>query len=185
MLFRPLLYLILIAAIAGAAIYAYRRFAEPSKSKHELSVEQIQRMGRLMLVRFSIKDVVTQTKQRPLFLPDATALLIVVGEVYAGIDLAKIKNEDITQGPEQVIVKLPRCQILTHKVNLKKTQIYDVQWGGFKPWVLVAGALKAAEDKIREAAIDLGFAEPCKQQAHALLEPMFTQIANKKVVIKF
>jgi len=184
LLLRALLLLVLIGASGAAAIYGYRTFTQ-SRSEHALSLERIERIGRLELVRFSIKDVLKETIERPLFLPDANALLIAVGEVYAGIDLAKVRKEDIVYADAQVTVKLPRCEILSYRLDHQRTQVYDVSWGGFRTVPLVQQAYKSAEHAIREEAIRLGFAQPCKKQAVALLTPLFSELAKKKVVIEF
>ena len=132
--------------ISGAiGILIYKKITESSKSEHRLSVEKIEKMGKLALVRIAVKDVLTQTKERPLYLPNAKALVMVVGEVSAGIDLTKVKTEDIVDSETQVTIKLPSPEILMSKINHEKSRVYDVSWGGWSTVELMDDAYKAAD----------------------------------------
>src|ERR1039458_5700368 len=151
-LLRLVIGIIVIASIGAIGTVIYKRLTVSLKTEHRLSVEQIERMGKLVLVRITIKDVLKQTKQRPFYLPNATALFIIVGEVSAGIDLEKVKKEDFVESETQVTVKLPKPEILMSKINHEKSEIYDVKNGWWSNVQLVDEAYKAAETKITEAA---------------------------------
>lgn len=188
-MYRTLLRLVILVVaivVSGAiAIWVYKNITEGSKSEHRLSVEKIEQMGTLVLVRITVKDILSQTRARPFYLPNATALLLVVGEVSAGIDLAKVKKEDFLESATQVTIKLPRPEILLSKINHEQSMIYDVKWGGWSQVKLVDDAYKAAESKIIEAANAVGYEETCKSNARALLTAMFGEASGKKVVIEF
>lgn len=188
-MYRALLRLSIFVAVvvgsAAAGIYAYNHMSGTSKSEHGLSVEKITEMGKLELVRITIKDVLTQTNERPIFLPDGTALFVAVGEVVVGIDLKKMKKEDLIQSDTQVAIKLPKPEILMSKINHEKSKIYSIKWGGWSTEKLVDEAYRNAELKIIDAARELGYDETCKQNARALLIPLFSELAKRKVVIEF
>jgi len=66
-------------------------------------------------VKVNIKDVVEQTKERPFYLPNAKAVLIIAGEVIAGIDLEKVKKEDVVDSGTQIAITLQSRKFLCQK----------------------------------------------------------------------
>lgn len=186
---RTLLLLVLLITVVCCSgvvgILVYKSFTERSKSEHQLSVEKIERMGKLELVKVNIKDVLEQTKERPLFLPNAKAVLIVAGEVYAGIDLEKVKKEDVVDAGDHMTVTLPQPEILMSKINHEQSRVYNVQWGVFSTARLVDEAYKNAELTIREEAKKTGYEETCRNNARMLLTPIFRELAGKEVAIQF
>jgi hypothetical protein len=183
-----ILLVLLIIIVFGSGIVGivlYRSMTEKYKSEHLLSVDKIEKMGKLELVRVNIKDVVEQTRERPFYLPNAKAVLIIAGEVFAGIDLEKVKKDDITDSGSQVTICLPKPEILMSKVNHDKSKIYNVEWGGFSTATLVDEAYKNAELSIIEEAGKTGYEETCKNNAKALLTPIFRELSGKEVFITF
>lgn len=178
--------LLVVALSVAAGVYAYVNFINRSHSEHRLSIETIQRMGKLELVRFNVKDFVKQTQARPFYLPDAKALLIVVGHVSAGIDLEKISKDDFSATANQITIKLPRPEILLTKVVHEESEVYDIKRGFLRTPKLIEEAWREAEKAIREIAIKQGYEDICIKNARILLEPLFQELAGtRKVVIEF
>jgi hypothetical protein len=183
-----ILLVLLIVVVTGSGVVGiilYRQITEKSKSEHLLSVDKIEKMGKLELVKINIKDVVEQTKERPFYLPNAKAVLIIAGEVIAGIDLEKVKKEDVIDSGTRVIVSLPKPEILMSKINHEKSKIYNIDWGGFSTADLVDEAYKNAELTIIDEAATTGYEETCRNNALALLTPIFREISGKDVEILF
>lgn len=176
------IFLVLIAVLIGVGLYGYTVFSKPSKSSHQLSIEKIERMGKLELVRITTKDVLQQTKERPFGLPNAKMLLIVVGQASIGIDLQKVKKEDFTDTETQVTVTLPKPEILMWKVDHKASKVYDTTLGGFSTAELQEEAWKSAEEVIRLSAADGTYFDLSKKNAVILLTPIFQELAGKKKV---
>lgn len=180
--------ILLIVVVCGsgiAGIFIYKGFTEKSKSEHQLSVEKIESMGKLELVKINIKDVLEQTKERPLLLPNAKTVLIIAGEVFAGIDLEKVKKEDIDESGDKITVRLPKPEIFMSKVNHEKSKVYNVEWGGFSSAELVDEAYKNAELAIIENAKTTGYEITCQNNAKLLLMPLFRELSGKEVEIFF
>jgi hypothetical protein len=183
-----ILLVLLIVVVTGSGVVGiilYRQITEKSRSEHLLSVDKIEKMGKLELVKVNIKDVVEQTKERPFYLPNAKAVLIISGEVIAGIDLEKVKKEDVIDSGTRVIVSLPKPEILMSKINHEKSKIYNIDWGGFSTADLVDEAYKNAELTIVDEAATTGYEETCRNNALALLTPIFREISGKDVEILF
>jgi len=182
------LLVLLIIVVCGSGIVGiilYRSMSEKYKSEHLLSVDKIEKMGKLELVKVNIKDVLEQTSERPFYLPNAKAVLIIAGEVIAGVDLEKVQRDDIVDSDDQVTITLPKPEILLSKVNHEKSKIYDVEWGGFSTANLVDEAYKNAELAIIEEAGKTGYEETCRNNARALLTPIFRELSGKEVLITF
>jgi hypothetical protein len=180
-----ILFIIIICGSGVAGIMLYRNLTEKNKTEHNLSVEKIEKMGKLELVKVNIKDVLEQTSERPFYLPNAKAVLIVAGEVFAGIDFEKVKKEDIVDSGNEIIITLPKPEILMSKINHEKSKIYNVAWGGFSTAHLVDEAYKNAEISILEEATRTGFEETCRTNAKVLLTPIFRELSGKEVTIQF
>jgi hypothetical protein len=181
-----LILFIIVVCISGiVGIMLYRNMTEKNKTEHMLSVDIIEKMGKLELVKVNIKDVLEQTSERPFFLPNAKAVLIIAGEVFAGIDFEKVKKEDIVDSGNDITVTLPKPEILMSKVNHEKSKIYNVEWGGFSTANLVDEAYKNAELAIIEEAAKTGYEETCRNNAKALLTPIFRELSGKEITIQF
>jgi len=182
------LLILLIVVVCGSGIVGivlYRSLTEKYRSEHVLSVDKIEKMGKLELVKVNIKDILEQTGERPFYLPNAKAVLIIAGEVIAGIDLEKVQKDDIADSGTQITITLPKPEILMSKVNHEKSKIYNIEWGGFSTANLVDEAYKAAEKKIIEEAEKTGYEETCKNNAKTLLTPIFREISGKEIDILF
>jgi hypothetical protein len=180
-----ILFIIIVCVSGIVGIMLYRNITEKSKTEHMLSVDKIEKMGKLELVKVNIKDVLEQTSERPFYLPNAKAVLIIAGEVFAGIDFEKVKKEDIIDSGNDVTITLPKPEILMSKVNHEKSRIYNVEWGGFSTANLVDEAYKNAELAIIEEAAKTGYEETCRNNAKALLTPIFRELSGKEVNIQF
>ena len=183
-----ILFVLLIIVVCGSGIIGivlYRSMTEKYKSEHLLSVDKIEKMGKLELVKVNIKDVLEQTSERPFFLPNAKAVLIIAGEVIAGIDLEKVQKGDITDSGTQITITLPKPEILMSKVNHEKSKIYNIEWGGFSTANLVDEAYKTAEMTIIDEAGKTGYEETCRNNAKAHLTPIFREISGKEIDIVF
>ena len=183
-----LIIILLIVVVCGsgiAGIFIYIGFTGKYKSEHQFSVEKIENIGKLELVKINIKDVLEQTKERPLYLPNAKTVLIVAGEVLAGIDLEKAKKEDINVSGDKVTVKLPKPEIFSSKVNHEKSKVYNIEWGGFSSAELVDEAYRNAEIAIIESAKTTGYKATCQNNAKLLLTPIFREMSGKEVEILF
>ncbi len=89
-------------------------------------VEKIISMGKLELIKFSIKDVL-ERKQIRNILPDKCILFVAVGEVTGCIDLTKMQKDDIiTAGTDSMTVVLPWPEICYVKLDHQLSKVYDV-----------------------------------------------------------
>jgi len=155
--------------------------------KHNLSLEQIESIGKLELVKYKFKDILEYTVKRPWYIGDSKALIIVSGEAVGCIDLRKIKPEHIVEKDSVVFIQLPKPELCYTKVNHQESRLYEVETGIFSndAGSIVSKSYKEAEKQIEKTALESNILEQTKINAELILKPMLERIARKKVVFKY
>jgi hypothetical protein len=99
-------------------------------------IERIQRLQRMETVVFNMDKIVTGEKDNPI-LPDFIAgdrlLMIVHGQVIAGIDFRRLKSSDIKIQGKEVRIHLPNPQILVTRLDNARTKVYSRSTGLLVP----------------------------------------------------
>src|SRR5579872_1703732 len=91
-------------------------------------VDRIQRLQRLETVVYTMDKIVSGAKEHPVF-PDFLAgdrlLMLVHGEVVAGIDFSSLKPGDVSVEGKQVRIHLPPAQVFSTRLDSAKTRVYS------------------------------------------------------------
>jgi Protein of unknown function (DUF4230) len=99
-------------------------------------VQRIQRLQRLESVKYTLEKVVTGERQSR-FLPQSLAgerlLLIVRGEVFAGVDLGKLQSIDVRVNGKHVTITLPHAEIFSTRLDNNQTRVYSRETGLLVP----------------------------------------------------
>lgn len=95
-------------------------------------VQRVQRLQRLESVKYTLEKVVTGERQSR-FLPQSIAgerlLMIVHGEVFAGVDLSKLKSSDVQVSGKQVRITLPQAEVFSTRIDNNQTKVYSRETG--------------------------------------------------------
>src|SRR3984885_9000354 len=95
-------------------------------------VDRIQRLQRLETVVYTMDKLVTGAKENPIF-PDFLAgdrlLMLVHGEVVAGIDFSSLKPGDVRVDGKEIRLHLPAAQVFSTRIDSEKTRVYSRQTG--------------------------------------------------------
>jgi Protein of unknown function (DUF4230) len=124
-------------------------------------VRHIQQLQRLETVVFGMDKIVSggwESRYLPTFLAGEQLLLIVYGEVTAGVDLGRLLAEDVAVSDRVVEIRLPAAEIFAARVDNDRTRVYSRQTGLFTrvdPH-LESEVRKEAEQQIRQSALDGG-----------------------------
>jgi hypothetical protein len=158
---------------------------------HNTVLEQITQMGKLELVRYNFRDVVEYEKGMTSFeslntyLDKARTVLIINGEAIGCIDLTKIQAQDIVDGDSSVIVYLPEPELCVYKINHDKSKVYDTRNTYFQEeGKMVNEAYAAAENKVKNSALEMGILRQTDENARKILQPFLEKIAGKKVILR-
>lgn len=149
-------------------------------------VMQIKQLNQLATVRFSIQRVVGLTEQK-IPVGEESILLIVQGDVQAGVDLADLRQEDVLLSDRQARVRLPQPRVLTSYLDEGQTKVWDRHVTWWTPWVpynpdLEHRARLQALDEIRKAAINMGILDRAGQNAENAIRQF---LAAFQIDVKF
>lgn len=182
--------LLLIAILLVSGWFIYHKFdlgASKVKVTEDLMVERITDIGKLELVKYSMKDVL-ERKELRYFFPDQRVLFIAVGEVAGCIDLRKVTKEDIVRHRvDSVTIYLPQPEICYVRLDHKKSKVYDIS-GAWLPGDtkdLVEGIYQLAEQRLLKNAQEMNVLGKTKENASVIFKPMIENITGAKVNIAF
>jgi hypothetical protein len=99
-------------------------------------ITEIKSLGRLETVQFMMQTVIDLEREPTniwgqVFGTDEL-LLVASGEVVAGFDLAKVREQDITARGDHVTMVLPPPEILYTRVDNQETYVYERNTGLFR-----------------------------------------------------
>jgi hypothetical protein len=139
-------------------------------------ITEIKQLNELVTVRYSMERVVGLKEARQP-LGEESILLMVEGEVLAGIDLAALSTNDCEVNGGHVVVTLPRAKILHVGLNEKNTKVWDRRITWWTPWVapdldLEHKARLAALDDMQEAAMKMGALDEAQRHAQTAIEAL-------------
>lgn len=181
-----------VAAGALAAVVSWLLFFQ-SGLRIDLSrpavVQRIQRLQRLETVVYSMEKIVTGTQDNaylPRMLAGERILLIVHGEVVAGIDLARLEDTKIDIKGRRIEIELPPAEVFSTRLDNERTQVYSRETGLFtKPDPnLESQVRREAERQVRQSAIEGGILKTAAENARATLSGLLEGLGFETVVIR-
>ncbi len=184
----------LLGAVAAASLIigfiSWTRNGGPGVRKIDVSqpaiLNKIQQLERLETVRFYMDKIVSGEHESP-YLPEFLAgdrlLLIVHGEVIAGIDLGKVKADDIIVRDQSVTVRIPKAEVFIVRIDNERTRVYSRATGLFSRVDpnLETEVRRAAERQLREAAMEEGVLKIADKNAHATLTRLLEGLGFQQV----
>jgi len=153
-------------------------------------VDRIQRLERLETVVYNMDKIVTGEKDNP-FLPNFLAgdrlLMLVHGQVVAGVDFSRLRSGDIqinTQGKE-ARVHLPNPQVLLTRLDNSKTRVYSRNTGLLVPVDpnLETDVRREAERQLLEEALQDGILNTARQNARNTITSLLLGLGFEKVEV--
>lgn len=156
-------------------------------------VEKIQKLSRLESVVYSLDTVVEGNKSSPMF-PDLLAgdrlLLVVHGQSIAGIDLAKLKPEDVkiteqTSG-RSIKVNLPASELFVTTLDNQHTRVYARSTGLLVPvdQNLESETRAKAQDQLQKAALSDGILDTARKNARATVTTLLYSLGFSQVDVQ-
>lgn len=144
-------------------------------------VQRVQQLRKLETTSYTVEKVIEAGIQGNTFeniLFGDRLLLIAHGTVVAGIDLSKLKEEDVVLAPDKrtLTIRLPPVEIFSVTLDNNKTRVYDRQQG------LLAPTNKDLETQARQSAEQQILAAACEgeilYQAHRDSQEIMRQLLN-------
>jgi hypothetical protein len=149
-------------------------------------VDRIQRLQRLETVVYTMDKIVAGAKENsvlPNFLAGDRLLMLVHGEVVAGIDFSNLKPGDVRVDGKQVHLRLPPPQIFSTRIDSGKTRVYSRQTGFLVPTDpnLETQVRQEAERQLQEAAMADGILRTAQQNAASTMMSLLQGLGFEKV----
>jgi hypothetical protein len=151
-------------------------------------VDRIQRLQRLETVVYTMDKLVTGAKENPVF-PDFLAgdrlLMMVHGEVVAGIDFSSLKPGDVKVEGHQVHLHLPEAQVFRTRIDSEKTRVYSRQTGLLVPTDpnLETQVRQEGERQLQAAALADGILRTAQQNALSTITSLMQGLGFEKIDI--
>lgn len=149
-------------------------------------VDRIQRLQRLETVVYTMDKIVTGAKENPIF-PDFLAgdrlLMLVHGEVVAGIDFSNLKPGDVTVNGKEIHLHLPPPQVFSTRIDSAKTRVYSRQTGLLVPSDpnLETQVRQEAERQLQEAAMADGILRTAQQNAASTITSLLQGLGFERI----
>jgi hypothetical protein len=151
-------------------------------------VSQIQRLNRLETVSYSV-DTVVEGKRTNAVLPDLLfgdrLLLVVHGQVVAGVDLSQLKPESVVVNGRSVTMDLPASQIFTTKIDSSKTKVFARTTGLLVQADpnLESDTRSTAETQILQSATADGILDTARSNARGSMESLLRGLGFESVTV--
>lgn len=164
---------------------------EPRTESGDVVVEGVRGLDQLSTVQVTSSVPITRESgfidNVPEFLRGERVLLIAVGDVRAGIDLAEVGEDDVRVEDERVTLDLPEAEILSSGLDEERTQVYDRDQGllDFNPDEdLETEARRQAVREIEDTARENGVLEDANDRAESGVRSFVQSLGFEEVEFK-
>lgn len=179
--------LILLLAFVSLFFYTFFQARSAQNVTPDMVVLQVQKLSQLVTVHYKIQRVVGLTEIKEPVGEDSI-LLMVEGDVFAGINLHDIKPTDVmADDAGNLTLTLPAPAIVNTSLDEKKVKVWDRHVTWWTPWMaqdpdLEHKARLRAVDDIRQAALDMGILEQAKSNAQSAVHDLFAALGWKATI---
>jgi len=173
------------------ALLILRRSSSPKFSNTATVVLQIQSLSELVTVKYVLEKVIvtespkTTTLENLLPAQDDRIILLAHGIVKAGVDLSKLKPEDIEVTGEKIRVQLPPAYVTDGYLDEDATRVLDRQTGLLRTFdrKLEQQARQEAQTQIRRAARQSNIEREANERAAQQLTLFLKTFGYKEVEV--
>jgi hypothetical protein len=149
-------------------------------------VNKIQQLQRLETVVYTMDKVVSGQKENavlPDFLAGDRLLMVVHGEVVAGVDFSGLKSGDVAVEEKKVVLRLPSAQVFSTRIDNERTKVYSRQTGLLVPVDpnLETQVRQEAERQLQQAALLDGILKTANANARSTLTSLLQGLGFERV----
>jgi hypothetical protein len=151
-------------------------------------IHSVRDLARLETIQYTVeKVIVAESKQGPFgFLFGDRLILVAHGFVIAGVDMSLMQPQDLEVRQGVLYARLPAPEIFVATLDNQKSYVVNRDTG-----LLTRGDLQlestaraAAENEIRNAAINDGILKQARQNAESYLTRLFRQLGYADVIFQ-
>lgn len=184
--FTPYVVVMILTGVICWFLFRTKDNSTQIRETNDMAITKIQAIGRMELVKLTIKDVLEYTIERD-YLPDSKVLLVVSGEMAGCIDLAKILKDQITVGDSIVKIRLPKPEVCYYKIDQQKTRIYNATTYFLldNEMQLTQLAYRRAENYFKSDSLNQIVFKETEANVQTMLKPLLENLTGKKVELFF
>lgn len=177
-------------AIGGFSLFELGRMLRGGEVRMKVDqptvIRQIRGLDRLETLSYTMEKIIGGERENPLlpsFLAGDRLLLIVHGEVIAGIDLSKLQPSDVVVKGRTVSIHLPAAEIFTVSIDNEKSKVYSRETGLFSTPDpnLETEVRQEGERQIRDAALKDGILDSSNNNARQTLTSLMNGLGFDSV----
>jgi hypothetical protein len=186
--FRLAVTLALVAVALGVGLWLgalFWRAATPSDGPRFYDtptvLRQVQSLAQLVTVKYVLEKVVVAEDVK--WFGENRVLLVAHGVVKAGVDLQRMKPEDVRVSGRVVSVRLPPAEITDAYLDDKQTRVIERTTGLLRVFDkdLEQKARQHAAEEIRRAAREAGILQEATERARAQVERLLHDLGFERV----
>jgi Protein of unknown function (DUF4230) len=152
-------------------------------------VRQIQQLQRLETVSYTMDKIISGEHANaylPKFLAGDRLLLVVHGEVVAGINLADLRAGDVQVSGQKVSIHLPAAEVFSTRIDNARTKVYSRDTGLFSsPDPDLESEVRVeAERQLQQAALQDGILKTANDNARTTISGMLRGFGFHEVDIR-
>jgi hypothetical protein len=170
------------------AFLLIRNATQTRELEPQAVVSQIRQLNQLATVRYTIQKVVgLREDKQPV--GSESILIVVQARVEAGINLASLRQQDISRRDDgTLVVRMPPATILNVAIDEKETKVWDRTKTWWTPWVpysldLEQRARIQGLETAKQGALDMGILKHAERNADSSIRALLTLAGVKSVVI--
>ncbi|HEY9076937.1 MAG TPA: DUF4230 domain-containing protein [Anaerolineaceae bacterium] len=149
-------------------------------------VREVRSLSRLETIQFTVEKVLTAEINQGIFgkLFGDKLLFVAHGYVIAGVDLEKMKPQDIWINGKVLYVRIPPAEVFVATLDNQKSYVYDRQTGLFSKGDpnLESTVRKAAEAEILKSALEDGILKQATINAENYLSRLLRRLGYIDVI---
>ncbi|HXO62998.1 MAG TPA: DUF4230 domain-containing protein [Candidatus Acidoferrales bacterium] len=152
-------------------------------------VRQIQQLQKLETVSYTMDKIIGGARDNsylPRFLAGDRILLVVHGEVVAGVNLANIKGTDVSVQGHNISLRLPTAEVFSTRIDNAKSRVYSRDTGLFSSPDpnLESEVREEAERQLQQSAVVDGILKSADQNARNTVTGMLTGLGFTQVALQ-
>ncbi len=152
-------------------------------------VHQVRQLQRLETVVFAMDKIISggyESRFLPRFVAGDSLLLIVYGDVTAGIDLSRVDTAAVSVSGRAVSLRLPPPEVFSTRLDNERTRVYSRQTGLFTSVDpgLESEVRREAERQIRQAALEGGILRTATLNASTTLKSFLQGLGFERVDVR-
>jgi Protein of unknown function (DUF4230) len=181
-----------LSAFTGYGLFQFARMLHGGQVHINVDqptvIRQVRSLQRLETVSYTMDKIISGERENPVlpaFLAGDKLLLVVHGEVVAGVDLSKLQPNDVVVSDRSVAIHLPQAEIFTTRLDSAKTRVYSRETGLFSSPDpnLESEVREEAERQLQAAALQDGILKTASANAQQTLTTLLRGLGFETVRI--